>query len=173
MNHSRNTRLVIGPNASMTKGVAVVFMASICTVSLAVAGFLALQGFWPVLPFAGLELLALGAAVGVSLKRNRYREVLSFNDDRIHFRIGMIGEAASLELDWPRSSTRVWLERGGNRNDPTRLVLNNAGRRLVLARCLTDEERGRLAGRLKELIHPGWRGAPVPESGNESPDFNN
>lgn len=173
MSQLRNTQVVIGPNASMTKRVAVMFMASVCALSLTVAGFLAVQGFWPVLPFAGLELLALGVAVGVSLKRNRYREVVSFVDDRIRFRIGMLGEAAALELDWPRSSTRVWLERGSHRNDPTRLVLNNAGRRLVLARCLTDEERGRLAGRLKKLIHPGWCGAPVPESGTESPDFNN
>ena len=34
------------------------------------------MGFWPVVPFAGLEVGALGAAFWVSMRRNRYREVL-------------------------------------------------------------------------------------------------
>lgn len=168
----RNTQVVIGPNASMTVRVACVFMASMAAVSLTIAGFLAVQGFWPVLPFAGLELAALAAALGVSLRRNRYREVIAFEDETIRVRCGMLGEGAALSVQWPRSSTRVFVERGVHRNDPTRLVLSNAGRQLSLAKCLTDDERTRLAKRLKELIHPGWRGASVPDCGVESTDFN-
>ncbi|GAC1623878.1 MAG: hypothetical protein NVS9B10_09250 [Nevskia sp.] len=156
----------------MSMRMACLFMASMCVVSLVIAGFFALQGYWPVLPFAGLELAALAAALWVSLRRNRYREILVFENERITVRCGMIGEGASLQLEWPRSSTRVHLERGVHRNDPTRLTLSNAGRQLVLARCLTDEDRARLAKRLRELIHPGWRGVALPESGIESADFN-
>lgn len=156
----------------MTVRMAWLFMASMCAVSLLIAGFFALQGFWPVLPFAGLELGALAVALRVSLRRNRYREVIAFEDAVVRVRCGMAGEGATLDVEWPRSSTRVFLERGVHRNDPTRLTLSNAGRNLVLARCLTDEDRARLAGRLRELIHPGWRGAALPESGIESADFN-
>lgn len=156
----------------MSMRTAVCFLASMCVVSLLIAGFFTLQGYWPVLPFAGLELAALGAALAVSLRRNRYREVVVFEDARVSVRCGMVGEGAVLQVEWPRSSTRVLLERGPNRNDPTRLVLSNAGRTVVLARCLTDEERARLARRLRELIHPGWRGTALPESGIESADFN-
>jgi uncharacterized membrane protein len=172
VNALRNTQVVIGPNASMSVRMAWSFMASMAFVSLVIAGFFTLQGFWPVLPFAGLELAALGAALWVSLKRNRYREVIVFEDETIRIRCGMIGEGATLLVEWPRSSTRVFVERGIHRNHPTKLLLNNAGRRLELARCLTEEDRSRLAARLKELIHPGWRGAPVPESSIESADFN-
>lgn len=168
----RNTQVVIGPNASMSARMACAFMGSMAATSLVIAGMFTWMGYWPVLPFAGLELAALGVAIWVSLKRNRYREVLSFEEDLIRVRFGMLGERAMLETEWKRSPTRVWLESGPHRNSPTRLILSNAGRRLELARCLTDEDRGRLAKRLKQLIHPGWQGAALPDLGNESADFN-
>jgi hypothetical protein len=60
-----------------------------------------------------------------------------------------------------RAATRVLLEPGGNRHSPSRLLLSSRGQVLELARCLTDEERERLAVRMRELIHPGWRRMPA------------
>ena len=161
-----NTRLVIGPNASMSVRQAVGFMAWMCTVSLAIGGFFAWRGLWPILPFAGLELAALAAALTVSLRRNRYREVVSFDGDTIRVEVGEVGRGAGLELRLTRSGTRVLLERGPYRNSPTRLLLSCQGQQLELGRCLTDAERQRLARRMRELIHPGWRRAP--DGGAES-----
>jgi uncharacterized membrane protein len=151
-----NTRLVIGPNASLTGRQAVLFFGWMALVSLAVAGFFTAFGFWPVLPFAGLELLALGVALRASLRRNRYREVVEFCDERIRVEFGMTGVGAALAVELPRSPTRVLLERGSSRNAPTRLLLSCMGQRVEMARCLTDEERERLAERMRQLIHPGW-----------------
>ena len=160
MNHPVNTRLVIGPNASLSARQAVLFMGWMCTVSLAIGGFFALRGFWPILPFAGLELVALGAALVVSLRRNRYREVVSFDDAAIRVEVGEVGRGAGLTVQLERAATRVLLEPGPYRTSPTRLLLSCQGQQLELGRCLTDEERSRLAARLRELIHPGWRRAP-------------
>ena len=157
MHHSVNTRLVIGPNASMSVRQAIWFMAWMCGVSLAIGGFFAVKGFWPILPFAGLELVALGAALTVSLRRNRYREVVDFEDEAIRIEVGEVGRGAGLQVRLPRSSTRVLLESGPYRNSPTRLLLSSPGQQLELGRCLTDEERNHLAVRMRELIHPGWR----------------
>lgn len=161
-----NTRLVIGPNASMSARQAVWFMAWMCTVSLAIGGFFAWKGFWPILPFAGLELAALAAALTVSLRRNRYREIVDFDGDAIRIEVGEIGRGAGLRVGLERLSTRVLLESGPYRNSPTRLLLCSQGQSLELGRCLTDEERERLAARMRELIHPGWRRRPEgsPES---------
>ena len=70
-----DTRLVIGPNASLTDRQALVFFAGMCGVCLTIAAVFAGVGLWPVLPFAGLELAALAAALWVVVQRNRYREV--------------------------------------------------------------------------------------------------
>lgn len=156
----------------MTLRMAWVVMGIMSVVSLGIAAMFAVQGFWPILPFAGLELAALGLALWVSLKRNRYREVIEFDGSRIRIECGMSGEGARLTVDWARSSTRILLEQGIHRNDPTTLSLNNGSRRMVLGRCLTDEDREQLAARLRVLILAGWRVEPLDTAADPSPDGN-
>jgi len=154
-----DTRLVIGPNASLTGRQALVFFAGMCGVCLAIAGVFAGLGFWPVLPFAGLELAALAAALTVVMRRNRYREVLEFDGALLRIEFGMVGEGVRARCEWPRSATRVWLDRGLPASSTTQLVLACGPSRLTLAACLTDAERASLAVRLKELLHPAWQQA--------------
>lgn len=154
-----DTRLVIGPNASLTGRQALVFFAGMCGICLTIAGVFAALGYWPVLPFAGLELAALGGALGVVLKRNRYREVLEFTGAQLRIECGRVGQGMQLRCEWPRSSTRVWLDPGPYGSSPNRLVLACGPSRLTLATCLTDAERVALAARLKELFQPGWQQA--------------
>jgi len=156
-----STRLVIGPNASLSAGQALVFFAGMCLICLGIAGTFAALGFWPVLPFAGLELMALGAALAVALKRNCYREVLSFGPERVRVEFGKVGQGTPSTCEWPRSLTRVWLEREAG-TDVTQLVLACGAQRRVIGNCLTDAERGTLARRLKELIQPAWVEAGLP-----------
>ncbi len=62
----------IAPNCSLRPQSAALFFASICAVSFAIAGVLALKGLWPILPFAGLEMLVLGWALKVSMRRRHF-----------------------------------------------------------------------------------------------------
>jgi uncharacterized membrane protein len=158
------THLVIGPNASLSKRQAWMFMGSLGTLSLAIGGFFALQGFWPILPFAGLELAAVTLALMHSLRRNAYREVVSFGAASIDIAFGLAGRGAGAKLTLSRSGTRVLVEAGPYRNSPTRLLLTCGGQTVELGRCLTDIERERIAVRMRELIHPGWR-VPVRQAG--------
>lgn len=162
-----DTRIIIGPNASLSVRQAVLVLASVSFVALTVAVGFTWLGFWPILPFAGLELAALGAALWVSLKRNRYREVLSFEGGRVTVGFGWMGQGASAEIDWARPFTRVVLERGASRNSHNRLVLTSSGQRIAIGRCLTDAEREALHARIKVLLPPVWsaRLAQVPGEG--------
>ncbi|MDB5986708.1 MAG: hypothetical protein JWR16_1761 [Nevskia sp.] len=135
-------------------------MGLLGTISLAIGGFFALEGFWPILPFAGLELAAVGLALAHSLRRNAYREVVSFEAATIAIAFGMAGRGAAAKLTLSRVGTRVVVEAGPYRNSPTRLCLSCGGQSVELGHCLTDAERERIAVRMRELIHPGWR-APV------------
>ncbi len=151
-----NTQIVIGPNASLTATQALWVMASISAVALTVAAGFAVMGFWPILPFAGLELSALGAALWVSLRRNRYREVLVFDEQRVRIGFGWMGQGASAEIDWARGFTRVLLEQGLSRNSHSRLLLTSSGQSVQVGRCLSDDEREQLHGRIKNLLPPHW-----------------
>ncbi|MEQ1438402.1 DUF2244 domain-containing protein [Fontimonas sp. SYSU GA230001] len=155
------TRLVIGPNASLDARQAWLFMGLSASVGLGIGIWMALLGFWPVLPFAGLELAALGAAVYVSVRRNAYREVLVFEARQLRVEFGVIGRGAGTVIRLSRPLTRVLLEPGAHRHDPTRLTLSCGGQRVRIGACLTDAERGRLAARLKQLLTPAWSATPA------------
>jgi len=158
-----DTRLVIGPNASLTPRQACWFMAAMSAVGLGIAGAFAALGFWPIVPFAGLELGALGLALWVSLRRNRYRELVDFDGDRVRVGFGWLERGAVAEIDWPRAWTRVELLPGANRSSPTELRLRQSGQVVRLGRCLTDEERERLCRRLMELLPPVWKATSAGE----------
>lgn len=164
-----DTRVVIGPNASMSRGQAAGFFSGMCLICLGIASMFAARGLWPVLPFAGLELAALGAALVVVLKRNRYREVLWFEGEQLRVEFGMLGQGAHARCEWPRSLARVWIEQGPHPSSPTQLVLGCGEQRMMIGSCLTDAERAALARRLKELIHPAWVAAGKPNGAETHP----
>lgn len=160
-----DTQIVIGPNASLSAAQAAWVMAGMTFVAMTVAIGFALMGFWPIVPFAGLEISALGAALWISLRRNRYREVLGFGSDRVTVGFGWMGQGATAEVDWPRCFTRVLLEKAVTRNGHNRLYLTSSGQRIAIGRCLTDAEREALHTRIKGLLPPVWSASLVEVSG--------
>lgn len=159
LSRSAETRLVIGPNASLSTRQAWVLMGVTTTLGLGIATGLAALGFWPVIPFAGLELGALGAALYVSVRRNAYREVIVIAPAGVRIEFGMLGRGVSTTVSLQRSLTRVLLEPGAHRNAPTRLLLSCGGRTVRVGACLTDDERSRLAARIRQLLMPAWSAA--------------
>jgi uncharacterized membrane protein len=111
---------------------------------------LAARGFWPVLPFAGLELFALGVALGMSMRRGRYRELVSVFGDRIVIERGV--DAVRERIELPRHWTRVELAASPRRGHPSRLLLACGGKRLEIGAILTEAERVGLQKRLAELV---------------------
>lgn len=164
----RETQLAVGPNASLTADQAWLFFGMTAALGCGIAGFMAWRGLWPVLPFAGLELGALAAALLVSVRRNAYREVIRISDDTLRIEFGRVGHGASAVVSLSRHWTRAVLEPGPNANAPTRLVLRSGAQEVEIANCLTDEEREQLQRRLQELLSPAWRVSPVaPAAGPE------
>lgn len=143
----------ISANCSLSPRDALVFFAGVATGSLVLAVLLATRGFWPVLPFAGLELLALGAAVVVSQRRGRYKEVISVFSDRVVVERTAGGPVERLEF--PRAWTRVELLASPHRGHPGRLLVGSYGKRWEIGRTLTEEERRSLNERLRVLVAGG------------------
>ena len=140
----------ISPHCSLTSSSAALFFLSTCGVSLAFAGLLALQGFWPVFPFAGLEMAALGWALKVNMSRRARREIITVSEDdvRIERHIG----ANSSQVIFPRHWAQVKLRRPASRLHPSRLTIESHGRQCEVGQFLTESERRGLALRLGSLI---------------------
>ncbi|MCK5858832.1 MAG: DUF2244 domain-containing protein [Abyssibacter sp.] len=131
---------------------AMVFMATISTVSLGIGIAFATMGFWVILPFAGLELLALGAGLYVSMRGNDYREVVTVTGERVTVEFGRAGVSERDIKDYARAWARVRLEPAQGRTGRSRLLLGSSGQFVELGRCLTDAERDRLRQRLQDVL---------------------
>jgi uncharacterized membrane protein len=140
----------ICPNCSLTVRGARVFFALACVVPLGVAGFLTLRGFWPVLPFAGLEMALLAWALAVSLERRFHRQTITVSERDV--RIESRERAHCEQVVFPRHWAQVKLRRPAARLHPSRLTIESHGRQCELGSFLTEEERRGLAARLQGLI---------------------
>lgn len=152
-------RFELAPNCSLTTASALVFYLGIVTVSLTVAVGFAIAGYWPILPFAGLELLALGAALRWSLLQGQRRELISIEDSRVLVR--KTGRKGQCDFEFIRPWTRVELVGARASNWPRRLLLRSKGRAVEVGGFLTDSERASLGARLAEII-PGRPGRETP-----------
>jgi uncharacterized membrane protein len=144
------TRIDVSANCSLTLRAAVVFYASIAVASLAVASLFVWQGYWPVLPFTGLELFLLGLALGLSMRRGRYQEAITISDDRVV--IEKTGRGRDTREDIPRLWARVEMYRPRRRNHPSRLLVISHGNACEVGGSLTEEDRQGLGRRLAQLI---------------------
>ncbi len=146
----RPVRIVICPNCSLSLRGAVLFFGGLCLFCFTLAGVLTLLGMWPVLPFAGLEMLLVGWALHASLARRYRSEIITLTDsdvsvesrDRAHCQLTV----------FQRHWAQVKLRRPASRLHPSRLIIESHGRQCELGSFLTDEERYGLALRLQRLI---------------------
>lgn len=153
-------RIEICPNCSLSLRGARLFFAAACIVPFGVAGFLAVKGFWPVLPFAGLEMAVLGWALHTSMERRFHRQTITLTerDVSIESRERLRRE----QVVFPRHWAQVKLRRPAANLHPSRLIIESHGRQCELGSFLTEEERRGLALRLQRLIgrineSPTWR----------------
>jgi uncharacterized membrane protein len=152
-------RIEICPNCSLSVRGARLFFAGACVVPFGIASFLSLRGFWPVLPFAGLEMALLAWALNVSLERRFHRQTITVTEADVS--IDTRARSRCEHVVFPRHWAQVKLRRPAARLHPSRLTIESHGRQCELGSFLTEEERRGLALRLQRLIgrvneSPSW-----------------
>ncbi|MEQ8232143.1 MAG: DUF2244 domain-containing protein [Gammaproteobacteria bacterium] len=130
---------VLSPTRSMTWPQAKRFLLLVAAVSAAIGGFFFALGMPLVLPFSGLEALAVTAAFYVVLREGERREVIRLDGDLLVIERGL--RRLEERIEFNRFWVRVALEPAGSRLHPRRLVLRAHGQQLELGRFLTDGER--------------------------------
>ena len=143
-------RIVIAPHCSLRPAAAAWFFASICLVSFTIAGMMALHGLWPILPFAGLEMLLLGWALAMTLRRWHHSQIITVTEERVALETR--NGAQREQFVFPRHWARVTLRRADTPLHPSRLMIESHGRSYEVGGFLTEEERRALAGRLLRSV---------------------
>ncbi|GAC1331671.1 MAG: hypothetical protein NVS9B2_04890 [Steroidobacteraceae bacterium] len=143
-------RIELAPNCSLKPAGAVLFFASTCLFSLGFALFFVSQGCWPVLPFWGLEMLGLGVALWLSMRRRQCWQTVLITDSQISLVTHSPQGAQKQEL--ARHWAKVRLRSPPRRHGLSRLTIESRGRAYEVGSFLTEEDRCRLAERLRYLV---------------------
>lgn len=144
------SRFILRPNRSLSWQGSLIFFSSLLVISICIAVRFAALGFWMVLPFTGLEMLALGIGLYLVACRCYECEVISIADDSILIEKGRSYPQHRWTLG--RGWARVVLERCPKRWYPSRLLIRSQGRAVEVGRFLHEEERERLAAELKRSL---------------------
>jgi uncharacterized membrane protein len=143
-------RFELVPRCSLTKRSARVFLGTVAANTFAVAAFFTWQGFWPVLPFAGLEIAVLTWAVYASMRKGQERETITITTDSVT--VEQCLRHKQQTSVFPRHWAKVKLHAPSTALHPSRLTLESHGRVCEVGRFLTEDERRGLAVRLKQLV---------------------
>lgn len=124
-------------------------------VSVGIAVAFAALGAWLILPFAGLEMLALFLAFRDIGRHAGDYERIAIEDERVRVEWCEIGQLRNHEL------SRYWAQVVTSR-DGRRLALRSHGRELAVGRHLSDEQRLELARDLARELRRGAGAAGDP-----------
>lgn len=151
-----NWRIVVRPNRSLTRRQLQLVFLVIAGICLSIASVFAVLGMWPVLPFAGAEVIAVGIGFYLSAVSGRETEVVSVNSDEVAVEKGR----NRLTQRWvtQRAWAQIRLLPPRIRWYPTRLVIRSHGNEVELGAFLNEDERRQLAGTLRDVINDGVEG---------------
>lgn len=155
---SRLRRVVIRPNRSLSWRQSMIFLGAIAVPLLLFGVVLAFEGFWLVLPFAGLELGALFACLYLVSHASLRCEVVSIGDAVVTVEKGRdrgrCPEKGGPEerVEFARGWVRVELSNSPGHWYPHRLWIGASGRRVEIGGFLVDDEKAELAAELHRLL---------------------
>jgi uncharacterized membrane protein len=124
-------------------GLAKVF-AALAVLVLAIGAGFAAMGAWLILPFAGLEVLLLGAAFVLYARHAADYERVELESGHLTVEVADGGRTARYEMD----GARVSMEEG-------RVLLRDAKEELEIGRFVGAEARAELAAELERMLIRG------------------
>ena len=130
---------VVKPNQAISWRSMMLVYALISTVTIVIGMFFYSMGLTLILPFSGLEIVALGAALYVCACRGGIQEVISIDYDNITVESGRVRPEQS--ETFKRAWAKVILERSWNSWYPSRLLIRSHGRQIEVGRFLNEQER--------------------------------
>lgn len=122
------------------------FYASLALFSVAIAGLLVVNGAWPVLPFTGVELLAVGVAFVIHA-----RHAVDYERIRLYPNRLVIEQMSGQRLTQVEFNPRwVRIERGASPRDPIKVV--SRGQTVVVGVHLAQYRRASFASELRAAL---------------------
>ena len=153
----------LAPHCSLTQRSALLFFGSVCFATFGVAGVATAMGYWPVLPFAGAEMLLLGWALKTSMDRRHEHEHIDVTESEV---IIEYSRGTPTRVVFPRHWARVKIRRPKSPLHRAHLVIESHGRAYEVGKFLSEEERLQLATHLGRVIGGMNQSPALPVTGS-------
>ncbi|MEO0574053.1 MAG: DUF2244 domain-containing protein [Pseudomonadota bacterium] len=151
------------PNCALSAQQAVMFFSGVASVSLLIAFAFVLMGYWPILPFAGLELALLGWALKRNWDRGQTSEYVEIDAQDITLtRCDAAGDVVQT-IRLPTPWTQVALIRDRRGVAGSELAFGQKGKWWVFGRFLVQQEKQALRRRITEVLRQIRHAAPQSE----------
>jgi uncharacterized membrane protein len=153
----------LAPHCSLTPRTALLFFGSVCFATFGIAGAATIMGYWPVLPFAGAEMLLLGWALKTSMDRRHEHETIDVTESEV---VIEYSKGTPRRVVFPRHWARVKIRRPKSPLHRAHLVIESHGRAYEVGRFLSEEERRQLAAHLGLVIGGMNQSPALPVAGS-------
>ncbi|WP_417566460.1 DUF2244 domain-containing protein [Marinobacter sp.] len=156
-------RLMLTPNRSLSWHGNVRVWLGLLAISAIIATGFSLAGAWVIIPFAGLELIALASGIYFTSRACQRQEVVTINDTNIHIEKGMKQKQAEWTL--PRRYARLRLEAPVHPFAPAKLSLTHRDTNVPLGQFLNIDDTAILVNLLESSGVVVDRREPDPQIG--------
>ena len=142
--------IVAQPNQSATWRANMAVLVCLAIPSLGIAIGFAFLGAWPILPFAGLELTALGSALYYVNWKLQYRHVITVSDDSVRIDKGYYAPRKSWKFK--RQGTGLAITPEKHPWEGPELALHERGESVRLGEFLNRDDCLKLMALLRQEI---------------------
>lgn len=142
--------IIAKPNCSASWRSNKLVLLALSVPSLGAAIGFALLGAWPILPFAGLELLALGSALYYVNWKLQYRHVITLSEDSVCIDKGFYAPRQSWKF--PRQGTGLAITPEQHPWEGPELALHRTGEAVSVGDFLNRDDALELAALLRQEI---------------------
>ena len=137
------------PNCSLSINGKILVLASLCVITFLSAAVFAVMGAWPILPFAGLEMLLMALAFYQIACHERDYERITFEGDRVVLEIRDNVRFFRTEYNRYWAQAELHCRSVGRQCS---LALWSHGHSTELGRHLNDDQRAALAHELQKRL---------------------
>jgi len=147
--------ILVQPNQSMNWRETKWFLLATAVILGGIAAAFAYQGFWMILPFAGIELAALAYCSLRVIKASRRCQLITFTQDEVIVEKGQrrcgTGGGPESRFAIPRCWARIELEKRIGWY-PLAVNITASGKRVEVGEFLAEEEKQDLAKQIRGLL---------------------
>jgi len=143
-------RIVLTPNRSVSWPVLLRFYLLTCLLSFSIASLFVVLGYWVVLPFSGLEMLALGLGLYFACKKIYRQEVITVSRESIKVEKGFQTphEVWIFDRHWVKIDTEKTMGYSHN----IKIIISSHGKYIELGSFLIKAEKEALVFELNKGI---------------------